>query len=117
MTNGGSSAALLAFLQAIWGPDTGNLFQFVIVALGLLATSLPLIAWAQYNEAQISLAYEEWFATVLLGAATSPAIRVSKPRNIKRLKSLRVWLVRISTGLCCVALGVVCMGAWLNVPA
>ena len=109
LTNGGSAAALLALLQAVWSFDNANLIYCVILALGLMAASLPLIIWIHFNEVQISLASdaqrrvgEEGFVDL---------------NHIDVLEKRRIWLVCVVIGLFMGGLVVVCFGAGLNAPA
>lgn len=100
LINGGSAAALLAFLQAIWSLQQWGLIQGVIIALALLALSLPIIVFANFNEALISLAHE------------GPLDR----QRIRRLEILRLFLVGIAIVLFLVAVVSVCWGAWTSIP-
>ena len=73
LTNGGSAVALLAFLQTLWGPDGSDFIPWIIAALAILAASLPVIGWAYFNEAEISLEYDRWRLVASAARTSSPA--------------------------------------------
>lgn len=116
LTNGGSAVALLAFLQTIWGPGGSDFIPWIIAALAILAVSLPVIGWAYYNEAEISLEYDRWRLADTAARTSSPASTAEKPKRVNTLERFRIKLIAAAIGLFVLALGSVCVGALINLP-